>query len=195
MARRVSLPNQKLKKYTYEELYSEYWEQLFKQFYSLEKDFHIAEDLAQETMMRIWIYFDRVQMDKVSGIVGTIANNTRFDYMRKYLNRVDTQSYDETEGILEFACHDEGLTDPLRALLQNEAGFHIDKILITFTDFEKDIFADMYLRNMKIDSITDKYKMTRTNVYVKLFRIRNKFVEMLKPFGIDYNFRGNHDYY
>lgn len=186
MARRVSLPLPKKTDYTFDELYKEYWKHLHTQFYLLEKDYHIAEDLAQETMLRVWQYWDRIQWDKLAGIIGTIANNVRFGYMRKYLNRVDTQSYDETEGIFEFECHDNGITDPMRVVLQNEASAHVEKSMNKFSDFDKDLFNDMYLCNMSIHDMIAKHKMSKTNIYVKLFRIRAKMLEYLKRHEISY---------
>ncbi|QDH46526.1 putative RNA polymerase ECF sigma factor [Aeromonas phage LAh_9] len=190
MARRVSLRPPKRQEYTFEELYDEYWQQLHTQFYSLEKDFQLAEDLAQESMLRVWQYWDRIQWDKLSGAIGTIANNVRFGYMRKYLNRVDTQSYDETDGIFEFECHDNGITDPMRQMLQNEASDHVEKALKRLTDEEMSLFSDMYLRNFDIKDLTIKYKMSKTNVYVRLHRVRVKMLSYLQNRGIDYCFEG-----
>ena len=190
MAKRVSLRPPKKEAYNFEELYEEYWKQLHTQFYLLEKDYQLAEDLAQETMLRVWQYWDRIQWDKLYGAIATIANNVRFGYMRKHLNRVDTQSYDETDGIFEFECHDNGITDPMRQILQDEASDHVEKALKRLTEDEIMLFSDMYLRSYDIKALTDKYKMSKTNIYVKLHRVRGKMLGYLQNRGIDYCFEG-----
>lgn len=190
MARRVSLRPPRKETYTFDELYNEYWRPLHQQFFSLERDFQLAEDLAQETMLRVWQYWDRIQWDKLSGVIGTIANNVRFGYMRKHLNRVDTQSYDETDGIFEFECHDDGITDPMRQILQDEASHHVERAFRRLNSDELEIFGDMYLKNFDIKALTKKHKMTKTNVYVKLHRVRAKMLTYLQNNGIDYCFEG-----
>jgi len=186
MARRVSLPTAKKKDYTYEELYIEYTPHLIKSFYAMENDYHLAEDLAQETMYRVWQYWDRIQWDKLEGIIGTIANHTRFGYMRKFLNRVDTESYDIEEGIYEFECHDEGLSDPLRVLLLEQSLDETLKCVEKLCKKEKQMFVDAYIEGMDVHELMDKYKNTKVAIYVRLFRMRNKILNRLEYRGVDW---------
>lgn len=173
MAKRISAPTPKKESYTYEELYEEFWKPLQKQFYYMEKDYHLAEDLAQETLLRIWQYWDRIQWDKLGGVIGTIANNVRYGYVRREFDRVDTEMYDN---VLEFECHDNGLTDPVRELLADEASSFVQKAFETLKEAERELFTDVYLRNLTTKDVASKYGMSSNNIYVSLHRIRSQLV-------------------
>lgn len=181
MARRISAPTPKKTSYTFNELYEEYWDPLQKQFFYMERDYHLAEDLAQETLLRIWQYWDRIQWDKLGGVIGTIANNVRYGYVRKEFDRVDTELYDN---VLEFECHDEGITDPLRDVLNNEASTFVQVAFNKLKDVEKELFSDIYLRNLETKDVAKKHKISVGHVYVRLHRIRNQLVDSLERHDI-----------
>lgn len=182
MARRLSAPTPKKNNYKdFDELYREYWGPLQKQFFYMEKDYQLAEDLAQETMLRVWQYWDRIQWDKLGGILGTIANSVRYGYVKKQFDRVDTEKYDN---ILDFECHDEGLTDPIRDVLNNEASGFIQYAFDRLKENERDLFSDIYLKNMTTKEVASKHKMATGHVYVQLFRIRSKLVNNLEKHDI-----------
>lgn len=181
MAKRISAPSPKRTSYTFEQLYEEYWDALQKQFYYMEKDYHLAEDLAQETLLRVWQYWDRIQWDKLGGVIGTIANNVRYGYVRKEFDRVDTELYDN---VLEFECHDEGITDPIRELLSDETSKFVQNAFDNLKDEERELFTDIYLKNLETKDVAKKFKMTPNNLYVSLHRIRNRLVENLEEVNI-----------
>lgn len=178
MAKRISVPVPKKDSYTFEELYKEFWGPLQKQFFYVEKDHHLAEDLAQETLLRVWQYWDRIQWDKLGGVMGTIANNVRYGYVRKEFDRVDTELYDN---VLEFECHDDGLTDPIREILSDESSNFVQQAFENLKESEKGLFTDVYLRNLETKDVAKKYKMSVNNIYVSLHRIRAKLTLDLEP--------------
>lgn len=183
MAKRLSVPVPKKNHYKdFDELYREYWKGLQKQFYYMEKDFQLAEDLAQETMIRVWQYWDRIQWDKLGGVIGTIANNVRYGYVRKEFDRVDTEMYDN---ILDFECHDEGLTDPIRDVLNNESSVFIQDAFERLKEGERELFTDIYLRNLATKDVAKKHGMSMGYVYVQLHRIRNQLVDNLDRNGVN----------
>ncbi|AEK81962.1 RNA polymerase sigma factor [Salmonella phage SeKF_80] len=181
MAKRISAPTPKKTSYTFEELYAEFWGPLQKQFFYMEKDYHLAEDLAQETLLRVWQYWDRIQWDKLGGVIGTIANNVRYGYVRKEFDRVDTELYDN---VLEFECHDDGLTDPIRELLSDEASNFVQEAFESLKDSERELFADIYLKNLETKDVAKKHRMTANNIYVSLHRIRNRLIVNLEPHNV-----------
>ncbi|QQG33663.1 RNA polymerase ECF sigma factor [Cronobacter phage A24] len=185
MAKRLSAPVPKKEHYKdFDELYREYWAPLQKQFFYMEKDYQLAEDLAQETMIRVWQYWDRIQWDKLGGVIGTIANNVRYGYVRKEFDRVDTEMYDN---ILDFECHDEGLTDPIRDVLNNEASTFVQYAFEKLKPQERELFTDVYLKNLKTKDVAKKHGMTTGHIYVQLFRIRTQLVTNLEKHDIGTN--------
>jgi len=181
MARKISLPNPKKTQYTYDELYKEYWKNIQLAFFFSERDWHIAEDLAQETMLRVWSYWDRIQWDKLGGAIGTIANNVRYRHLQKEFDRVDIESYDD---ILEFESHDEGITDPLREVLNDENAKVIQEAFSRLSESDAELFADIYLRNLKTSEVAEKHKTSVGNVFVRLYRVRGILSERLSRLGV-----------
>ncbi|UIW10562.1 RNA polymerase ECF sigma factor [Aeromonas phage BUCT695] len=182
MAKRISVPVPKKDRYTYEELYEEYWKPLKLSFYFMEKDVQLAEDLAQETMLRVWMYWDRIQWDKLGGVIATIANNVRYGYKRKDYDRVDKDLYDN---VLDFECHDEGLTDPIRFVMNNEASYFVQYAFNKLKDKERELFSDVYLRNLDTKTVAKKHKISQSHIYVRLHRIRNQLITSLDKYNID----------
>lgn len=185
MAKRIiaPMPKKEGRYESFDEFYKEYWDALRNQFYYTERDFHLAEDLAQETLLRIWQYWDRLQWDKIAGAVGTIANNVRYGYIRKEFDRPDKDLYDN---ILEFECHDEGITDPLRDILNNEASGYVQKAFEKIKEEDKSIFSDVYLRNIETKDVAKKHGITLNLIYVRLHRIRNHLASYLELNDITY---------
>lgn len=182
MAKRLSAPTPKKAVYkNFDELYREYWSPLQKQFFYMEKDFQLAEDLAQETMLRVWQYWDRIQWDKLGGVIGTIANNVRYGYVRKEFDRVDTEMYDN---ILDFECHDDGITDPLRDVLNNEASVFVSYAFDKLKDNERELFNEVYLKNMTTKEVAKKHGMTTGYIYVQLHRIRAQLIDTLQSHDV-----------
>lgn len=182
MARRISAPNPKRDHYeNFDVLYKEMWSPLQKQFFYMEKDYQLAEDLAQETMLRVWLYWDRIQWDKLGGVVGTIANNVRFGYVRKEFDRVDTEMYDN---ILDFEHHDDGINDPIRELLGNEDSGFVQLSFSKLKESERELFSDIYLRNLDTKQVAKKHGISVGHVYVRLHRVRNQLIDSLEKYEV-----------
>lgn len=167
--KRITIPNPKQAVYTYEEFYKEYWDAFHRSFYGMFKDYHIAEDLAQEAMARILIYWPKIQMDKIGGAAAVIVNNVRYDHLAKNFDKPDKTFY---EDLLEFEQHDEGISDPVRLAINEEAYIAINEFANVLEDRDRDIFLDFYASSLEIDEICEKYAMKRGGVYVHLYRIR-----------------------
>lgn len=167
--------------YTYEELYEEYFKKLHMLFYSSIQDYHDAEDLTQNTLIRVWRYWDKIQWDKLGGAIGTIANNVRYDYVRGHFDKPDKAFY---EDVLDFESHDDGITDPLRKLVIERAGDAVHEFTEILRDKDREIFLDFYTRDMVIGDLCEKYGMKRTHLYVQLHRIRDLLHECFDAYDL-----------
>lgn len=168
--KRITVPQPRKSTYTYEELYNEFWAKFQTLFSYSIKDYHMGEDLAQEVMIRVWRYWDRIQWDKLAGALGVIANNVRYDYLKDNFDKPDKNFYEDE---LEFDHHDNGITDPLRRLIIERAADVVQEFSEALKEKDRDIFLDFYTRDFDIDDLCNKYGMKKTHVYVQLFRIRD----------------------
>lgn len=182
--RRITTPKPRKKDwstYTYREVDDEFRKRLHMLFYYNIRDWHEAEDLTQETLLRIWKYWPKIQFEKLSSVIGVITNNVRFDYMRGHFDKPDKEFY---EDVLEFECHDEGITDPLRKLIVERAADSIGEFTEVLRDKEREIFLDFYTRDMVISDLCEKYKMSRNNIYVHLHRVRELLHECFSAYDL-----------
>ena len=179
--RRLVIPAPKQETYTYDELYAEYWPAIHRLFYYAFDDYHEAEDLTQEVIIRIWKFWNRIQWDKLSGAIAVIVNNVRIDHGRDKLNKVDKDFYDSE---LEFECHDEGITDPLRLLVIERARTAIEEFTEVLRDKDKELFLDYYTRDVSMDELVEKHGMKRTHIHVRLFHIRKLLFECYASYDL-----------
>lgn len=182
--RRITVPAPKKadpSTYTFEELYEEYWDRLHMLYFQSIKDYHDAEDLAQEALIRVWRYWDRLQWNKLGGAIAVIVNNVRYDYVRGNFDKPDKEFYEDT---FEFESHDEGITDPLRKLIIERAADAVNDFTEILRDKDKEIFLDFYTRDMGIEDLCVKYGMKRTHIYVQLYRIRDLLHECFDAYDL-----------
>lgn len=77
-----------------ENLYQKYAEEINRYLLSLTKNYHIAEDITQETFFRAYIFLHNEQIENEKAWLYKVANNTYIDYLRKDKRLVDrTQDF------------------------------------------------------------------------------------------------------
>lgn len=181
--KRISVPSPKQDpfNYTFDTLYKEYWGPLQKLFYQSIGDYHMAEDLAQMVLIRVWRYWDRLQWDKLAGAIGTIANNVRYDYLKANFDKPDKDFYEDS---LEFECHDEGINDPVRKLVIERAANAVVAFTGILRDKDREFFLDFYLRDCDLDHLCEKHGIKRPHVYVRLHRIRELLFECFESYDL-----------
>lgn len=173
MARRVVAPDPEKESYTYEELYKEYWPKLHLAFYGIMKDWHVAEDLAQDTLFQLWRYWDRIHWARLSGVIGLTANSAMRMHMRKERMQVPC---DDDVDVLEYEQENEDcIYDPVKLLLQAE---HLElteeRIRSLLGGVNYLVFCKYYIENKSVDEICDTLSVKKSAIYVRLKRIRDR---------------------
>lgn len=170
----VPLPKGNPYLYTYEDIYSEYWEPIRDYAYSTSKDFHHAEDVAQEVMLQVFKRLDWINREKLAPAIATITSNTIIDMYRaeKGLSSV---TYFEDE--LTFECHDDGIADPIHAMVRDEKMVAVNQVYKELPEHESELFTDFYIEGLGVPDICAKYHITRGAVYIRLHRMRSRFIE------------------
>ncbi len=181
--KRISVPSPRKdpSTYTYDELYKEYWPALQKLFMYSIGDYHTAEDLAQLVMIRVWRYWDRLQWDKLAGAIGVIANNVRYDYLKANFDRPDKEFYEDE---LEFDCHDNGISDPIRKLVVERAADAVVDFTEILKDKDREFFLDFYIHDIDLNDLCEKHSIKRPHVYVRLHRIRELLFECFEAYDL-----------
>lgn len=178
---RIVIPPQKRETYDYTSLYLEFWKPVHKQFTYLIKDPWESEDLAQEVFERLIRYWDNIQMDKVTGLLATVATNVLYDFTSGRLNKPNNREY--VEAFMDFDMHDEGITDPLRKLVSERAAEAISVISKYFPERDRNIFLSKYTQNLSTKEIAKAHGVKDNYVHVILFNMRKEVIAHLD--GLD----------
>lgn len=153
------------------DLYLEMHDNLVKAFSRTLTDAEFAEDLSHDVFEKLLRYPPQ-SWDKIEALVATIANCLRADFNKDRYSSGDTQFIDD---ILEFECHDEGITDPMRLMVIAEARLVIDEFIATLSPKHQGIFTDYYFNDFDIQDLVDKHGSTRKSISTELRRMRKKF--------------------
>jgi RNA polymerase sigma-70 factor, ECF subfamily len=123
------------REYAYRELLRRYERAVFSLVFRMVRDREMAEDLSQETFVKVLNHIDRYRPEfKFSSWLFTIANNVTIDYLRK--KQLDTVSIEgsrhastaaEAEAT-SIAIASEG-EDPLEELQSRELGSAIERAI------------------------------------------------------------------
>ena len=93
------------------------------------------------------------------------------DYKRKYLNKIETSTFDENYLYID------------KNLLNIEIKDEIEQILNFLSKEEKEIFKRYYINDENINNIAKDKKLSVSSIYSKLSRGRNKLRKILLKEG------------
>jgi RNA polymerase sigma-70 factor (ECF subfamily) len=132
------------------------------------------EDLFQEILYQLWKAYPAFRGEsKFSTWMYRIALNTAITGLRKIRSRPPQQELDETdENSIGVADHpaDEDRVEILYRAIRTLA--EVDRALVM-----------LYLEDMSYDEMADALGLTKTNVGVKLNRIRTRLEKKMREYG------------
>ncbi len=91
--------------YSFEKILEKYLKPVFNFVYQLVGNFHVAEDLTQETFIKSWKHIKKFDMEKsFKTWIFTIAKNTTYDYFKKkktvpFSNFIDGEGNNQLENM------------------------------------------------------------------------------------------------
>lgn len=113
-----------------------------------------ADDIAQETMVKLYLNIDALDEDRVEGWVRVAAKNLGIDYQRK-AQRFDWNELDEDLRAEEMELPMDALKD------HDESGYYITREIKVHERSEKEVASEMGITigNLRV-------KMTRTKKWL-----------------------------
>ncbi len=149
----------------YEQLLTVYYKDIFRYAYWLSKNQQIAEDLTQETFLRAWRFFDRLEsQDSAKAWLYTIVrreNARRFDRFRPEMSNIEDYSSE-----LPDSRHAEPDQQMEMGLLRN-----------AIAGLEPEYREPLVLQvtcGFSIEEIAEMLKLSYNTVLSRLFRARNQ---------------------
>ena len=160
-----------------EDLYSLYYKDVYAFLLSLSKDTHIAEDVTQETFLKVMRNIGKFKGDcDIRVWMFQIAKNTFFTYAEKKRKELA----DTIEDVADEIAGDVNIVEQLD---DRETAMEIHRILHTLEDPYKEVFHLRTFGELSFSNIAQIYGKTESWARVTYHRaknmIREKMEEML----------------
>lgn len=154
----------------FEEIYSEYFKDVYRYVLCLSKNESIAEDITQETFFKALKNIDGFKGNcKMSVWLCQIAKNSYFSYLKKKQN-----NFESVEDIADVS--DSGFE---QILVDDESVFEIHKILHNLEEPYKEVFTLRFFGDLSFSKIGELFGKTESWARVTYHRARIKLKEKL----------------
>ena len=152
----------------YAGLVEKHKEMVYSLAYKIVQNREDAEEIAQDAFIKAYQSLDSFKMEsKFSTWLFRIVYNTSISRTRK--GKVETRSIDNYT--LENYSEDE-MKEDLNRLSNNEQKKLINAVLSTLNPDEQFLITLYYYKDQTIDELSQVLSLTKSNVKIKLFRIR-----------------------
>jgi len=151
-----------------EEIYNNYFKDVYYFAYSLSKDINVAEDITSETFIKAIKSIDRFEGKcDIKVWLFQIAKNTYYTYLRKHKNLLDLDSVPEKED--DF--------DVEKSVILSEESTKIQEILRHLPDSYREVFTLRFFGELSFKQIGTLFGKTENWACVTYHRARNKIRE------------------
>ncbi len=135
------------------------------------RDINTANDVVQDTFMRLWQHVQDVDFDRVKSYLFRIAHNIMIDYFRKNKRNADFELVNKNtySFVHEYSDIKEQLEKAVNTLSQ------IQKTVVMLRDYE----------GYSYDEIGEITGLTNSQVKVYIYRARKKLKDYLITKGIE----------
>lgn len=154
----------------FEEVYSEYFKDVYRYVLSLSKNESIAEDITQETFFKALKNIDGFKGNcKLSVWLCQIAKNSYFSYLKK-----EQHNLKRVEDVVDVFD-----VDFEQILFDDESAFEIHKLLHNLEEPFKEVFTLRFFGDLSFSKIAELFGKTESWARVTYHRARIKLKEKL----------------
>lgn len=157
-------------KVNFEEVYSKYYNSVYRYLITITKDINMAEEITQETFYKALKNIDKFNPDlKMLTWLCEIAKNTYYSYCKKYkkICELDKNMLDDEETIIE-------------KVIDSEQNLEILKILHSLEEPYKEVFTLRIYGELSFKQIGEIFDKNENWARVTYYRSKLKIKENLK---------------
>lgn len=161
----------------YERIYDKYADSLYRIAKSILKDEHLAQDVLQECLLKIFLrieHIDDIDSSKTKAYITAIAKTTAIDFYRKE-KRVEYVTESEEISLYDIACNFNVEEILANAELSKNLSGYLNEL--SFTD--KNIIMLKYLYSYDDREIAEMTGITHGNVRIRLMRAKQKLAKLI----------------
>ena len=155
----------------FQEIYEKYKNLVMKLAYDMTKDYYLAQDICQETFLRLYGYQDDIIMSRVKGWLLVVASNLVHDYWKKSSSRKEVLSdgtYDRESSLAEYSAGFELerveyrrlCSNVLKALREKNEGWYEVLILAEYLGVPRKVIAKR--RGVSLSTIDNYLRKSKT---------------------------------
>lgn len=154
-----------------EQIYNNYFKDVYFFIYSLSKDKHIAEDLTSETFLKAVKSIESFKGNcDIKVWLFQIAKNSYYSYMRKHKNLVEIDSAPEKKDDFDIE----------KLVFASEDSMKIHEILHNLSEPYKEVFSLRIFGELNFKQIGSLFGKTDNWACVTFHRARNKIREEMR---------------
>lgn len=167
----------------FESIYKKYFHQLVVYISDIVLDKEIAEEIAQETMVKLWEMRSRLNRDAgIRGLIFTIARNISFNYIKSFgVRQKRIGSYQEKALIMQHNL--EALNDETaQPVYSDEIKKIVEQTLEQMPGKTKEIFIMSRFRNLSYQEIASFQGLSIKSVEYHISEALKLFRQSLKDY-------------
>lgn len=156
-----------------EEIYNNYFKDVYFFIYSLSKDKHIAEDLTSETFIKAIKSIESFKGNcDIKVWLFQIAKNSYYSYIRKHKNLIELDSVPEIKDDFDIE----------KSVISSEESMKIHEILHNLSEPYKEVFSLRVFGELSFRQIGSLFGKTDNWACVTFHRARNKIREEMRDY-------------
>lgn len=156
-----------------EEIYNNYFKDVYFFIYSLSKDKHIAEDLTSETFIKAIKSIESFKGNcDIKVWLFQIAKNSYYSYIRKHKNLIELDSVPEKKDDFDIE----------KSMFSTEESMKIHEILHSLSEPYKEVFSLRVFGELSFRQIGSLFGKTDNWACVTFHRARNKIREEMRDY-------------
>ncbi len=159
----------------FQRLIEQYERLVFTVCYQLVRDYHEAQNLAQDTFVSAYAHREQVEEQNLKGWLTRIAANKAKDYLKSAYNRRVCLEEDMSE--LDLARAE---SSPERLYIHGENAQHIRQTIFNLKEPYHKVSVLFFLEEKSIDEIAQALRRPKKTVQTQLYRARGKLQELLR---------------
>jgi RNA polymerase sigma-70 factor (ECF subfamily) len=166
----------------FDHLHKRYQNRILNYVYRFLGNYQIAEDITQDTFLRIYTNLDNCEIGNVGGWIYTIARNLSFNQLRKQKHKLEISLYtpvSEGEGeLIDYLTDDSSSYKAMSQ--QKELELDIQRAINSLSPKYREVLILCGLQGFSYEEAAKILRCTTRNIGIRLYRARKL---MHKIFG------------
>nr|WP_249365706.1 RNA polymerase sigma factor [Cytobacillus citreus] len=153
-----------------------YNKRLFHVAYGITRDYYLAQDVVQETLIKAYLKIDTIQeKEKIGAWLSAIATRTAIDFIRKERKTNENlEAYTDLDNAQ--VRMNQNVEEEVEINLLNEK---INDCINSLSTDQKKVFMLKIRHGLKEREIAELLELNQNTVKTKLYRVRKYLKEML----------------